>query len=525
MTVQALLSRYGGPAASVAELLCDRHPRTATAFTIVHQDLSAHDLTYGRLTEKSAALAGRLRAAGIGPGDRVATLMGKSEELVVGLLAIWRLGAVQVPLFTAFGPEAVRARVRGSGARLLVADRDQAHKAAPGLPCPVVVAQDDWAGLPATAPSLPAAVAVGGDAPFVELFTSGTTGTPKAVTVPVRAIAGFHSYQVHALDHRADDVFWNAADPGWGYGLYQAVVGPLALGHRSLLVQPRFTPDTARAVLAGRGVTNFAAAPTAFRLLREAGWAPGVTPALRCASSAGEPLGADVPAWARRTLGVPVRDHYGQTELGMVAGNGWAPSVRRLIRPGSMGGALPGWALTVLHQDRDETAPPGVTGRVAVDLAHSPLMWFRGYRGAPDRTAERFSPCGRWYYTGDIARRDERGDFYFAARDDDVIIMAGYRIGPFEVESVLNSHPDVAESAVVAAADALRGEVVEAYVVARPGARTDAAWTASLQDLVKRRLSAHAYPRAVHVVADLPKTPSGKIQRAALRTGAGSRPA
>ncbi|MFE0461178.1 AMP-binding protein [Kitasatospora sp. NPDC058965] len=518
--VSHLLQQYGDPRAAVAELLCDRHPAQATAFTFVHADLSATDLTYGRLRERSAALAGRLAAAGLGRGDRIATLMGKSEQLVVALLAIWRLGAVQVPLFTAFGPQAVAARLSGSGAKLLLADAAQADKAH-GLPVVVPVVGADggtrWPGLPEDAEPLAEPVAVGGDQPFVELFTSGTTGAPKAVPVPVRAVAAFHSYQEHALDHRAEDVFWNAADPGWGYGLYQAVIGPLALGRPGLLVEPRFTAETATAVLAGRRVTNFAAAPTAYRLLRQAGLAPGATPLLRCASSAGEPLGAEVLDWAHRTLGIPVRDHYGQTELGMVVANAWAPQLRRSLHPGSMGQPLPGWSVRVLRAEQDEPAAAGELGRVVVDLAASPLMWFTGYRGAPARTAQRYSPDGRWYYTGDTGHQDDRGNLFFAARDDDVIIMAGYRIGPHEVEAVLDRHPLVLESAVVAAPDGLRGEVVEAHVVLREGAAAGPGLAAELQALVKTGLSAHAYPRTVHFVAELPRTPSGKVQRAALR--------
>jgi acetyl-CoA synthetase len=222
-------------------------------------------------------------------------------------------------------------------------------------------------------------------------------------------------------------------------------------------------------------------------------------------------------SWAEQTLGVPIHDTYGQTELGMCVVNGWHPDIAGPVKEGSMGRPMPGWSMAVLQNLADEPAPAGELGRVAVDLAHSPGMWFSGYVDAPDKTAERFSADGRWYLTGDAGTMDEDGYIFFSARDDDVIIMAGYRIGPFEVESVLVTDPSVAEAAVVGMPDELRGEVIEAFVVLAPGATASDELAASLQRLVKTKLAAHAYPRTVHFVEELPKTPSGKIQRFVLR--------
>jgi acetyl-CoA synthetase len=212
-----------------------------------------------------------------------------------------------------------------------------------------------------------------------------------------------------------------------------------------------------------------------------------------------------VTAWAAEALGTEVRDHYGQTEQGMVIVNGWHDAIRAPVRPGSMGRALPGFA------------PAVVDGQIALDTASSPLSWFEGYVEAPERTTERFTPDGRWYLTGDTGRADADGFFYFSARDDDVILAAGYRIGPFDVESALIAHPAVAEVAVVGAPDDLRGEIVVAHVVLADGARPGPQFETELQDLVRARYSAHAYPRRVHIVGSLPKTPSGKIQRFLLR--------
>ena len=528
-----LLAAYSVPDACAAELLCDRHPADAVAFTLVEPDLTGTDTTYGQLKERSERMARGLAELGVGPGDRVATLMGKSEDLVVVLLGIWRLGAVHVPLFTAFAPPAIALRLVASAAQVVVCDAGQRPKLNPSEDMPgetfwkIVVAGGgptseqapgdlalaDLAAAPAGYP----AARLGGRAPLVEIFTSGTTGAPKAVHVPVLALAAFQIYIEYGLDVRPDDVFWNAADPGWAYGLYYGILGPLVTGRRSILLHGGFTPDLTWELLKSYRVTNFAAAPTVYRSLRagEATAPPGLS--LRVCSSAGEPLNPEMVAWAERTLGVPIRDHYGQTELGMAIINAWHPDVLRSVKPGSMGHPMLGWGAEVLSPEQDEVAPPGTPGRVVIDMAASPLMWFTAYSGAPAETSDRYSPDGRWYYTGDSGMKDEDGYFFFSARDDDVIIMAGYRIGPFEVESVLLEHPDVVEVAVVGAPDELRGEVVEAYVVLRAGVEPSDALAAELQQQVKERYAAHAYPRTVHFIDEVPKTPSGKIQRFVLK--------
>ncbi|MET9215203.1 MULTISPECIES: AMP-binding protein [unclassified Nocardia] len=529
--VRDLLESYDGPEASAAELLCDRHPAERIACTVVESDLSAYELTYGELRERSARFAAALAELGVQPGDRVATLMGKSADLVVALLGIWRRGAVHVPLFTAFAPPAIGFRLAAAHAKVVVADADQAPKLAVSADIPAdperrTIVVGDTADpdalrfaelLAAHRADDPraAAVAVGGDGLLVQLFTSGTTGTPKGVPIPVRALASFHAYQEFALDVRPDDVYWNAADPGWAYGLYYAILAPLATGTRSLLLHAGFSAPLTLDVLRRFGVTNFAAAPTVYRALRAGGDPEGI--ALRRASSAGEPLTPDVVAWSERALGVAVRDHYGQTEHGMVICHAWHPDIDRPAPPGSMGTQLPGWTCAVLADDADVEAAPGEIGRVAIDTDHSPLLWFLGYLDAPERTASRFTSDGRWYLTGDVGARDADGFFHFSSRDDDVIIMAGYRIGPFEVESVLVLHDQVAEAAVVGMPDELRGEVLEAFVVLRDGAEGGAELTAELQRLVKDKFAAHAYPRQVHYVTSLPKTPSGKVQRFLLR--------
>ena len=493
--------------ADVAHLLCDRHDPQAVAFELPRFEegsLRLEQLTFGELRDESSRFAAALQARGVAGGDRVAVLMGKSRSLVVALLGIWRLGAVHVPLFTAFAAPAIELRVTASGARTVVVDADQRAKLANLEKDGVAVIESGapFDALVAAHKPLTTTEAVGPDGAMVVLYTSGTTGAPKGVTVPVRALSSFASYLHYGLDVSPDDVYWNAADPGWAYGLYYAILGPLALGRRSILLAGGFSSDATRAVVQHFSVTNLAAAPTVYRSLRKEGLT--LDRPLRRASSAGEPLTPDVNAWATAALGTAVRDHYGQTEHGMMIVNGWHDDVRDEVPEGSMGRPLPGFAAAVLD------------GQIVLDVESSPLLWFTGYLDAPDKTAERFSHAGRYYLTGDLGR-EEGGLFYFASRDDDLIIMAGYRISPFDIESVLVTDSRVLEAAAIGIPDELRGEVLIAYVVLTEDVPDHAALEKELQQLVKDQFAAHAYPRQVHVVDQLPKTPSGKVQRFVLR--------
>jgi acetyl-CoA synthetase len=531
--VLELRDRFAGPTADVAELLCDGHPADAIAVSTVDAAGQVTVLTFRDLQERSTRCARTLQQLGIGRGDRVASLMDKSPDLVVLIMAIWRLGAVYVPLFTAFAPQAIALRLEGSGAQVVVVDPAQRHKLVPGDDLPddpqrrILLTGSDrplhdgdqlLGDLVSAASSEPLPrVAVGGSGALVHMFTSGTTGKPKGVVHPVSYLAGWQAYLELALGVPADGVYWCAADPGWAYGLYSAVAAPLSAGLPALLVAGGFSVERTWQVLADHRVTDFTAAPTVYRGLRSSTVPVPDGLALQRLSSAGEPLTPEVNEWAASALGgLQVHDHFGQTEVGMVLANCHHPALARPLKAGSMGRAIPGWELTVLAEDADVPAGPGVLGRVAVDVPASPFMTFTDYQTA-GQAAAKFSADGRWYLTGDSSRVDADGDFFFSSRDDDVIIMAGYRIGPFEIESVLAQHPAVAECVVVAAPDEVRGEVIEAHVVPRDGTPGTPELAAELQQYVKTRYAAHAYPRTVHFRDSLPKTPSGKIQRYLLR--------
>lgn len=528
--VHELRDTFSDPGADVADLLCDRHDPDQVALTMVDASGQVATLTFGELRDRSTRCARALQDIGVGRGDRVASLMDKSQDLVVLIVAIWRLGAVYVPLFTAFAQQAIALRLEGSGAQVVVVDPGQRHKLVPSDDLPADpdrrvlitgtespadvhdVLLHDLATAATAEPLL--RVPVGGSGALVHMFTSGTTGKPKGVVHPVSYLAGWQAYLEFGLGVPTQGTYWCAADPGWAYGLYSAIAAPLSAGRSTILVAGGFSVDRTWQVLVDQQVTDFTAAPTVYRALRAAPVPSGL--GVQRLSSAGEPLTPEVNEWAGDALGLQVHDHFGQTEVGMVLANCHHEAQAHPLKTGSMGRALPGWELTVLAEDEDRPAGPNVLGRVAIDVEHSPFMTFADYQ-TPGQAASKFTTDRRWYLLGDAARVDADGDFFFASRDDDVIIMAGYRIGPFEIESVLSQHPAVAECAVIAAPDEVRGEIIEAHVVVRPSVEATPELAAELQQFVKTRYAAHAYPRTVHFHATLPKTPSGKIQRYVLR--------
>ncbi|WP_047871302.1 AMP-binding protein [Nocardiopsis sp. RV163] len=530
--VRDWLAAYDTPTTSVAHLLCDRHDPHATATTEIGPTLEATTLTFGELAQRSRDLATGLADLGVTRGDRVATLIPKGVDLTVTALAVWRLGAVLVPLLSSFAPSAINERLTGSGARLVVCDAEYRAKLLPGADRPwhIVTTADEpahegdhtitgLAARAAAAPSVPDA-AVGGDGLLAVVYVSGVIGPPRGVRVPVRALAALHAYHHYGLGVREDDVYWNTADPGSAYGLYHGLVSPLLAGHNSLALRAGFfDPELTLDVLGVHGVTNLAADPTTYRTLRAATKTLPPEVMVRSLASAGEPLAPDVIDWVTDVFGVPVRDHYGQTELGWCVGvpNGETGQGPTDLPSGAIGPALPGWRVQILEAISDDPAPLGAYGRVAVDLAHSPLAWFEGYVGQEGASQVRFTPDRAYYLTGDTGIQDRQGSLFFSTRDDGAILTYGYRIGPSEVESVLNDHPAVQECGVYSVPDELAGQVIGARVVLGAGREAAPELAEELKGWVRERFAAHAAPRVVDFVEELPRTASGKMRRARLR--------
>ena len=475
-------------------------------------------VTFAEMRDEAAQFANLLKARGVGPGDVVAGLLPRIPELFAVILGAWRIGAMYQPLFTAFGPAAVESRVTsegGSKAKLIVTDTANKAKLADLANCPpTLVVGEGFAEALAAQSTDFAPVMMKGSDPFVVLFTSGTTGKPKGVRYPLSLLLPVAAYMIDAVDLQPSDSYWNVADPGWAYGMLYAVVGPLLLGHTTTFNEGAFTVDSTLHIIRDRKITNLAAAPTAYRLLMAAGdaaMAP-IAHQLRVGSSAGEPLNPEVIRWAERVLHCPLADHYGQTEVAMMINNHHA--LKHPVKPGAAGLPLPGLEMAILDDDLN-VQPANTPGVLAVNIPKSPMYTFTGYW-----KAETPNVRGDWYITGDTMQRDEDGHFFFVGRNDDIITSAGYRIGPFDVESVVMEHPSVAEVAVIGKPDPQRTEIVKAVIVLRPGYEGTEALKAEIQQMVRQRLSTHSYPREIDFVPALPKTPSGKIQRFILRGGA-----
>jgi acetyl-CoA synthetase len=481
------------------------------------------DRTYSfdELAELTARFAAVLRARGVEPGDRIAGFLPRVPEMLIAMIGAWKAGAIYVPIFTGFGPDAVEYRVRHSGARVLVTHHE--HRARVFEPVPdevtVITVGGGAAGAPRDVefwhamdgPPKGADPAVRRrEEPAVLLYTSGSTGPPKGVKIATNFLMAIHPHLVYGADLQPADVFWPTGDPGWGYGLV-CYMGALALGVPVLSLEAAPTPELAVTVLRERRVSNLATTPTLLRAVMALGAGGGGGIRLRAASSCGEPLNAEVVRFFREHWGVTVMDQYGSSEFGLPIANLGALDVA--VKPGSMGLPLPGATVAVVDDEGREVGPD-VVGHVG--MAPDPAGYYSlGYWNDAERDREAYR--GRWLTCGDLARRDADGYFWFEGRADDVIKSAGYRIGPFEVESAILKHEAVAEAAVVGKPDALRGHIVKAYVVLKPGRAVRTGLADEIVDVVKTHVGRHQYPREVEFLDRLPKTETGKIQRFLLR--------
>ncbi|MBF6137339.1 acetate--CoA ligase [Nocardia otitidiscaviarum] len=529
---------------NIAHEAVDRHLGTplADAVALRCRDVAGNVsvLSYRDLAGLSNRFANVLRSQGVRRGDRVCVLLNRTPELYIAILGAWKAGCVVSPLFSAFGPEPVRQRLAISGASTLVTTVELYHrKVAPiraEVPALRHVLVTDAADIeaPQEDDTLDLSLAMfaasdefevvrtDSEDPALLHFTSGTTGKPKGAVHVHGAVLAHRVTARYALDLRAGDIFWCTADPGWVTGMSYGVIAPLSLGVTLVCDEAEFDPQRWFGVLTDERVTVWYTAPTALRMLMRRGdeLPPGTDLShLRFIASVGEPLNPEVVVWSDRVFGRPAHDNWWQTETGAIM---IANLAAAQVRPGSMGRPLPGIEVTVLRRGGDGRA--AVTDG-AVTLADTdevgelalragwPSM-FRGYWNDPERYAKAFADG--WYLTGDLARRDADGYYWFVGRADDVIKSAGHLVGPFEVESALMSHPAVAEVGVIGTPDPVAGELVKAFVLLRSGFRPDDDLRAEITAFGRRALGAVA-PKRIEFTESLPHTRSGKVMRRLLK--------
>ncbi len=540
-----------GGGLNIAHEAVDRHVLAGrgehVALRCLGRDGRVEEVSYADLSRSTSAFAHALRSLGIGPGDRVFSLVGRVPLLYVAMLGTFRARSVFAPLFSAFGPEPVRQRITIGDGRALVTSADlYRRKVAPvrgDLPGLQHVLLTDPVGSVDVA-EIPGAVHL--DALLAEQprtfpieptdpeelallhFTSGTTGTPKGAMHVHAAVVAHHATGRFALDLHPDDVYWCTADPGWVTGTSYGVIAPLTVGLTALVDEGEFDARRWYATLAEHRVTVWYTAPTAIRMLMRAGpQLPGEydLSALRFVASVGEPLNPEAVLWGRDALGLTIHDNWWQTETGGIMIANLAACD---VHPGSMGRPLPGVEAGVLRRGDDGRAAVSAEGTVTQaepdevgELALRPgwPSMFRGYLNQNERYLSCFA--GGWYLTGDLARVDGAGWYWFVGRADDVIKSAGHLIGPFEVESVLMEHEAVAEAGVIGVPDPVMGERIKAFVALAPGAdRSEASLKQLRREIIghaRRRLGPAVAPRELAFDDDLPKTRSGKIMRRLLR--------
>jgi acetyl-CoA synthetase len=469
----------------------DAAPAQQLALVELARDGRRREWYFGEVSDRSARLAGAMLYRGVGRGDVVVTLVGNRPEWVLTMVACFRIGAVALACSEQLRAKDLRARLDAAQPRLIVADVRALSELSSASPaCEVLTVPDEslFDADPAPAAELDAVD------PCLITFTSGTTGEPKGVVHGQRYLPGQALQAEHWLDARPGDLVWCTAATGWSKSARNVFIAPWIRSAAALLHDARFDPAQRLELLASERVNVLCMAPTEYRVIaKRVELAP--LPSLRTLVAAGEALNPEVLRAFREGTGIEIRDGYGQTETGQLT----AMPIGEPVRPGSMGRPLAGVDLRVHGGEL-----------VLADPATDPTF-FIGHLGGGD------APADRPWHTGDRVRQDDDGYLYFEGRADDVIISAGYRIGPFEVESALVSHVAVAEAAVVAAPDEERGSVVRAVVVVRDGFAPSEELAAELQEHVKRETAPYKYPRIVEFVAELPKTTSGKVRRALLR--------
>jgi len=510
---------------NIAAACCDRHHDHADQIALYCENEAGEESRYsfGQLIELSNRLANGLRQLGIQRGDRVALVLPQRAETAIAHFAIYKLGAVALPLSVLFGPDALTFRLRNSGARALIADTEHLAMIAdlraelPDLE--ILIDCDDntrhtgfW-NLLQSARSDPTAFSTRADDPALLIYTSGTTGPPKGALIAHRSLIGnLTGFELSQdLFPQPGDLFWTPADWAWTGGLMDGLLPSLYYGVPILGYAGRkFDPEKACHLMAKYRVRNCFLPPTAVKMLMQVDdLRERFEVNLRSVMSAGEQVIPELLRWSEDVLGVRLNEMWGQTEANYLVGN---CAKLMPVRPGSMGRAYPGHRVEVIDPDGQPMAD-GDQGDLAVHR-EDPIM-FLGYWG--NEQAARKKLVGDWFLTGDVGYRDADGYLWFVGRTDDVISSAGYRIGPGEIEDSLLKHPAVAQAAVIGKPDRLRGNIVKAFVVLSEGHDPSEQLATDIQTTVRTRLAAYEYPREVEFMDELPMTTTGKVRRVDLR--------
>ncbi len=492
---------------NIAVDVCDRHPREKPAMVHEDPDGAVRRVDWGELQDDSDRLANVLRAHGVERQDRVAMLLPTAPETAAAFFATWKLGAILLSMSVLYGDEGIAHRLRDSRPRVVLADAANAHRIDPSLTEQVLIL--DRALLAQGEPGFEP-VDTAAEDPAQLYYSSGTTGLAKGILHAHRYILAHEEFAL-CHDLRDGELFHGMGEWAWAAGICP-LIGPWRLGAVQVVLQRRggFDPHRQLDFLSRHAVTNVFATPTAIRSMMAIDDAGSRYPQqFRIVCSAGEPLNPEAIRWFREQYGVTVLDYYGLTESYPLCAN--YPFME--VREGSMGRPMPGWDVQILDED-ERPVPAGERGEICLRARSNP-HYPLGYWERPEDSAEVFG--GEWFHSKDAASADADGYFWYEGRADDVIISAGYRIGPFEVESACLEHPAVAEAAAVAWPDERRGNVVKAFVVLADGYAPGDDLAREISMFVRERHSAYAYPRLIEFVPDLPKTLTGKIRRIELR--------
>ncbi len=506
---------------------CDKWARQRYRLALVYENEkgATEKYTFWDLQELSNRLANALKAHGIQPGDRVGILLPQCPETALSHLALYKLGAIAIPLFTLFGPEALAYRLENSGAKAVITDTANMEKIleirkrlpdlrqlfVTGTPVPEEAA-DFWKALEKGSP-LFKPVRTRADDPALIIYTSGTTGPPKGALHAHRVVLG-HVPGVeffHNFFPKKTDFYWTPADWAWIGGLIDVL---LPSWHHGIPVvayrAKKFDPEHAFYLIAKYGIRNAFMPPTALKIMRQVSNPRSrYDYSMRTIGCGGETLGEELLNWGKETFGLTINEFYGQTEVNLVLGN---CSEILPVKHGSMGKPIPGHRVDIVDEV-GEILPPGVVGEVAIHRP-DPVMFLEYWKN-PKATREKF--IGDWSLTGDLAKKDEEGYFWYVGRKDDLITSAGYRIGPAEIEDCLLKHTAVSMAGVVGIPDPVRGQIVKAFLVLKPGVEVSQVLKEEIQNFIKTRLAAHEYPREIEFIDALPMTATGKIMRKDLR--------